>query len=120
MAINFEAANMAGYNNPKIEVFKVTLNDEFGIADAPNQSVLSECINRGSVPFLHVTTAAHDSVYILPMNYIQQQTRGLDLGFSAVVRTGSAPSAPSFIFTIFYPSMGAPLMFTQEIPSGTT
>ena len=25
MAINFEAANMAGYNNPKIEVFKAAL-----------------------------------------------------------------------------------------------
>ena len=26
MAINFEAANMAGYNNPKIEVFKATID----------------------------------------------------------------------------------------------
>ena len=26
MAINFEAANMAGYNNPKIEVFKAIID----------------------------------------------------------------------------------------------
>ena len=38
MAINFEAANMAGYNNPKIEVFKATIDIEnIKIIEAPSK-----------------------------------------------------------------------------------
>lgn len=57
MAINFEAANMAGYNNPKIEVFKAVLNPETSaLVSYPKKSVIVGCINRGSVPFLIMTT----------------------------------------------------------------
>ena len=51
MAINFEAANMAGYNNPKIEVFNAII--DFGtnaISDAPNKQEIIRCLRRGSIP----------------------------------------------------------------------
>ena len=51
MAINFEAANMAGYNNPKIEVFNAIINFETNaITDAPRKTEIIRCLNRGSIP----------------------------------------------------------------------
>lgn len=53
MAINFEAANMAGYNNPKIEVFKAIINYETSaITGAPRKTEIKSCLNRGSIPAL--------------------------------------------------------------------
>ena len=67
MAINFEAANMAGYNNPKIEVFTAVLG-ETGVAltQYPNKDTILNCISRGSIPviLLHVETAG----FILPLS----------------------------------------------------
>lgn len=51
MSINFEAANMAGYNNPKIEVFEATMDPATGkISDAPSKPELLRCLRRGSIP----------------------------------------------------------------------
>ena len=118
MAINFAAANMAGYNNPKIEVFTLTLNNDGEIVEAPNQSVLSDCINRGSVPFLRITTTDHDTVYILPITYIQQQTDGPEFCFSTVTKAGTHTSTAPSVTAVNYPAKGAPQLFTQDIPAG--
>lgn len=57
MAINFEAANMAGYNNPKIEVFKATMDPETNkITDAPSKPEITSCLRRGSIPAILQTT----------------------------------------------------------------
>ena len=51
MAINFEAANMAGYNNPKIEVFKAIIDLETNaITEAPRKTEVIRCLHRGSIP----------------------------------------------------------------------
>ena len=119
MSINFAAANMAGYNNPEIEVFPLTVNDNLEIVETPNQSVLSDCINRGSVPFLRITTSDYTSVYILPITYIQQQTSDLlEFCFSAIVRLGTKPSDIPIVLVVNYPTTGAPTLFTQDIPAG--
>ena len=56
MAINFEAANMAGYNNPKIEVFKATIDTMTNIiSDAPRKTEIIRCLQRGSIPALMLT-----------------------------------------------------------------
>ena len=52
MAINFEAANMAGYNNPQIEVFKAALNEQDELAQYPRKTDILNCINRGALPFI--------------------------------------------------------------------
>ena len=56
MAINFEAANMAGYNNPKIEVFKGTSKENGEIITAPTKSTILGCLKRGCIPFILLTT----------------------------------------------------------------
>ena len=52
MAINFEAANMAGYNNPKIEVFTAHSNENMEIDNAPIKSEILHCLNRGCIPMI--------------------------------------------------------------------
>ena len=63
MAINFEAANMAGYNNPKIEVFKATTDIATNkVTDAPSKTELLRCLRRGSIPgIILCTTDGHNS-----------------------------------------------------------
>ena len=117
MAINFEAANMAGYNNPKIEVFTLTFNDNSELVGAPKNSVLSDCINRGSVPFLQLASTDRNSIYILPITCIQRQTKGLEFCFSAALRAGTAPSAAISFLAINFPASGDPVLFMQEIPA---
>ena len=51
MSINFEAANLAGYNNPPIEVFKATVDPVTNaISDAPSKTEIIRCLHRGSIP----------------------------------------------------------------------
>ena len=51
MAFNFEAANMAGYNNPKIEVFKAIIDfTTNAIIEAPRKTERIRCLHRGSIP----------------------------------------------------------------------
>lgn len=57
MAINFEAANMAGYNNPKIEVFNAIIDIGTNtITDAPRKTEIIRCLNRGSIPALMMSS----------------------------------------------------------------
>ena len=56
MAINFEAANMAGYNNPKVYIFPVTVKmngNTTVVDDAPNYSTLTNIIKSGYLPSLY-------------------------------------------------------------------
>ena len=77
MAINFEAANMAGYNNQKIEVFEVVLG-ETGIVKFPKKSVILDCINSGSVPFILITYgSSYDPVYLLPLSFIDTEMNAI-------------------------------------------
>ena len=65
MAINFEAANMAGYNNPKIEVFKAVADSStLAVASAPSKTEIIRCLHRGSIPVIMTTYADGSSVFI--------------------------------------------------------
>ena len=69
MAINFEAANMAGYNNPKIEVFKAALAaDGQTLAQYPNKAAIIAAINRGSLPFILLKMPTAGAVCVLPFH----------------------------------------------------
>ena len=74
MAINFEAANMAGYNTPKIEVFKTAVNpDTDTITSAPNKTEIINCLNRGAIPLMLLTYPGTDGstdVFVLRLHYM--------------------------------------------------
>ena len=83
MAINFAAANMAGYNNPKIEVFEAILSASgAGLDRYPAKSVILNCISRGSIPviILRVETAG----YLLPLNDYDSNEIGTSINFSTI------------------------------------
>ena len=66
MAINFEAANMAGYNNPKIEVFTAIVDYETNaISDAPNKQEIIRCLRRGSIPAIMCASPDGSAVNLL-------------------------------------------------------
>ena len=89
MAINFEAANMAGYNNPKIEVFKAAANLETNtVISAPSRSNILRCLTRGSIPAILVvyTYDGGSEAYLLYFDYWVQEAEGDTIGF----RSGSS------------------------------
>lgn len=114
MAINFEAANMAGYNNPKIEVFKAYSSDNTTLDEAPSKTDLLNCINRGLIPFimLNVVDAYH---ILLPLSAIlfDPEVGGTSLSFtfSETVLEGLPVET-----RIIYPFDDKPPLFTFITP----
>lgn len=85
MAINFEAANMAGYNNPRIEVFKATV--DFGtnaISDAPSKSEIIRCLHRGSIPAIMCVSPDGSEVNLLWFYLWTTDTAGDTIMFSNI------------------------------------
>ena len=83
MAINFEAANMAGYNNPKIEVFKAVVNpDNDTIISAPSKTEIKSCMNRGAIPLMLLTYPDGSAVYVLRLHIMMPSAEGDTIYFS--------------------------------------
>ena len=71
MAINFAAADMAGYNNPKIYMFPVTIKLGGGspvVDGAPSYSTLTNIIKSGYIPVIFA--AAPAGGLLLPLTAI--------------------------------------------------
>ena len=83
MAINFEAANMAGYNNPEIEVFKAVVNpDNDTIISAPSKTKIKGCLNRGSIPLMLLSYPDGSAVYVLCITIVMSGAEGETIYFS--------------------------------------
>ena len=96
MAINFEAANMAGYNNPKIEVFKAVLGETGAVlTQYPNKDTILNCISRGSIPviLLRVATAGY---ILLLSDWDTSVNGGATLVFSTIA---SDPESTKILIT---------------------
>ena len=84
MAINFEAANMAGYNNPKIEVFKAAADTETNtLISAPSKSKILRCLTRGSIPaiLLTYTYDGGSEVHLLYFDFWIQEAEDNTISF---------------------------------------
>ena len=82
MAINFEAANMAGYNNPKIEVFEAIMdNATHIISDAPNKQEIIRCLRRGSIPALLVISPNGSELSMLWITGYMIDSEGVTIAF---------------------------------------
>ena len=83
MSINFEAANMVGYNNPKIEVFKAVVNpDNDTIISAPSKTKIKSCLNRGAIPLMLLTYPDGSSVYVLWISFVGSGADGETIHFN--------------------------------------
>ena len=85
MAINFEAANMAGYNNPKIEVFEATLaEDGTSLTQYPNKSIILNCLNRGSIPIIILRVGSTGDFFLLFFREWSTSETGTSIVFSTL------------------------------------
>ena len=116
MAINFEAANMAGYNNPEVRVFPVTVqmgSNGLIVVGAPSYSTITNIIKSGYLPSLYVTLPTGDNA-ILPLTAIDKEEV---YQFSAAIYT--APTAPqnskSLISIIYGSTFEHPLLKTESL-----
>lgn len=101
MAINFAAANMAGYNNPQIEVFEVIYPPEGStLIDFPRKSVILDCIKRGTVPVLMATNTDRTEIYILYLSTLASTAEKYLIAFSSCSKPSSAD--PPIIVTVYY------------------
>ena len=83
MAINFEAANMAGYNNPKIEVFKVVADlTTNAITSAPSKTEVINCLSRGAIPLILISYPVGSTVYVLWIHSVMLEGTGETIYFS--------------------------------------
>ena len=83
MAINFEAANMAGYNNPKIEVFKAVMNPGTdAITSAPSKTEIKSCLNRGAIPLILLSDPAGPTVCVIWIHSVMTEAAGETIYFS--------------------------------------
>ena len=87
MAINFEAANMAGYNNPKIEVFTAALaTDGATLAQYPDKAAIIAAINRGSIPFILLNNSVMGQQCLLTLHDIVLVEDSTAMNFTATSR----------------------------------
>lgn len=116
MAINFEAANMAGYNNPKVYMVPVTLKAVGGnivVDDNPNYSTLNNIIKSGYLPYLYATLPTGDKA-ILPLTAIDKE--GVYQFSAAIYTAPTAAQASMSLFAIIYGStFDRPLLKTHPI-----
>ena len=102
MAINFEAANMAGYNNPKIEVFKAIINYETNaVTDAPGKTELIRCLTRGSIPAIMCSSPNGSQVYLLWVYTWGSSNEGDTIMFGSIALT-----------IAYLPDSGSPVVVT--------
>lgn len=108
MSINFAAANMAGYNNPQIEVFKAVLAETgASLAQYPDKSIILNCLSRGSIP---VILLQFESLgYLLLLSDWDTSEIGTTIGFSTPAGLSSSTK-----IRITYPDNGGSPLVTME------
>ena len=93
MAINFAAANMAGYNNPEIEIVTLKLGaDSKPVGTIPTYETIHDIFRRGAIPFLAITDSSK-SLYMLlaPIQYTGEM-----IAFSIITLSGDTSKPLKF------------------------
>ena len=83
MAINFEAANMAGYNNQRSEVFKAAADPENNtITSAPSKTEVVNCLSRGAIPLILISYPVGSTIFVLWIHSVMLEEAGETIYFS--------------------------------------
>lgn len=113
MSINFEAANMAGYNNPEMLVFPVTVQVDGGLSvvGAPSYSAITNVIKSGYIPAIFANLPTGDRA-LLPLSVITNEGQYI---FSASMHTAYSRDARQLISMVFGENLDAPHFLFSEI-----
>ena len=117
MAINFAAANMAGYSNPEVKIIPMTagLGDE--VVNPPSYADISNICKHGKVPAIHIALPGSNTAYILQLGYYDPDM----FSFCGLVHNGalSEGSTPMVCTVIFRADGTAPALQIYSLPSQT-
>ena len=114
MAINFAAANMAGYNNPEVQVFPVTVqsvSNGIKVFGAPSYSTITNIIKSGYMPTLFATLPTGDKA-VLPLTAINHTGTYI---FSAAIRTSTAANSEQLLSILYGENFDSPVFEAIEI-----
>ena len=116
MDINFAAANMAGYNNPQIEIVTLLTDNEGNFTNPPTYEIISKILRRGAIPFLAITDASSTMYYALPLSYYSS---GL-ITFSCITQSSTSQGnmIAEFVSVKFTPDAGSPIFTRMPINPG--
>ena len=116
MAINFEAANMAGYNNPEIEIVTLLTGTEGNFTNPPTYEIISKILRRGAIPFLAMTDSQRAMYYTLPLSYYSS---GL-ITFSCITQSSTSQGnmIAEFISVKFTPDADSPIFTRMPVSKG--
>ena len=103
MAINFAAANMAGYNNPQIEVFEATVNANLEFMAAPKKSEIVNSLARGCIPFirLFVDTDGVIQQFLMPFSVSEEINQQAQISFTITTSFGESGGDPQTIALVY-------------------
>ena len=110
MAINFEAANMAGYNNPEVYMLRVTVNADTGGISAPAVSTINNIVKSGFLPVICLTSGG--TTVVLPLVSISADG---DCIFSSVYLTTDGSFTPIVSTLIFSQNSDTPNLVSKPL-----
>lgn len=108
MAINFLAESMQGYNNPKIEIVNVEVDNNVGVITPITFDDIAKILARGVFPILSLGGVLQGNRirYIMPLSYAGEN----EILFSTIVMEGT-PNLPAATgYGLKFNTSGPPLM----------
>ena len=111
MAINFEAANMAGYNNPEVHMLRVSTSAETGeILYAPRVSDINNIVKSGVVPAVCLTGGGY--TFVLPLACISADG---DYVFSNIYLSNDGSFTPTVSTLVFSQNSDTPTLVSKTL-----
>lgn len=111
MAINFEAGNMAGYNNPEVYVLRVSLDAASGgFLYTPAVSAINNIVKSGFMPVVCLTGGGN--TFVMPLTSISGDG---DYIFSSTYIATDGSSTPILTTLVFSQNSDNPTLVSKPL-----
>lgn len=118
MAINFAAEHMQGYNNPKIEIVNIEMDNKGAVITPITFDDIAKILARGVFPILSLWGASQGNrvQYIMPLSYAKDNK----ILFSTIVMDGTPDSPSGTGYGMKFVASGQPLLLRMPLKSSIT
>ena len=110
MSINFEAANMAGYNNPEVYMLRATVNADTGVISAPSVPAINNIVKSGFMPIICLTGGGN--TFVLPLVSISADG---DCVFSSIYLATDGSYTPIVSTLVFSQNSDTPTLVSKPL-----